>query len=60
MKRAKMRKECSTSKRKAMRKRRAFTPEFKREAVRLCKWETGQRLKLRLILSSPKRRFERW
>jgi transposase len=34
---AKMRKECPMAKRKATRARRAFTPEFKAEAVRLCK-----------------------
>jgi transposase-like protein len=32
-----MREECSMAKREARRKRRAFTPEFKVEAVRLCK-----------------------
>jgi len=32
-----MRKECSMAKREAKRKRRVFTPEFKAEAVRLCK-----------------------
>src|SRR4051812_32951313 len=32
-----MRKECSMAKRKVRRARREFTPEFKAEAVRLCK-----------------------
>jgi transposase len=32
-----MRQECSMAKKQARRKRRAFTPEFKAEAVRLCK-----------------------
>jgi transposase-like protein len=32
-----MREECSMAKREARRKRRAFTPEFKAEAVRLCR-----------------------
>jgi transposase len=32
-----MRQECSMAKKQAARKRRAFTPEFKAEAVRLCK-----------------------
>jgi transposase-like protein len=32
-----MRQECSMAKRQVRRKRRAFTPEFKAEAVRLCK-----------------------
>jgi len=32
-----MRQECSMAKKQAIRKRRAFTPEFKAEAVRLCK-----------------------
>ncbi len=32
-----MREECSMAKREARRARRAFTPEFKAEAVRLCK-----------------------
>jgi transposase len=31
-----MRQECSMAKRQVRRKRRAFTPEFKAEAVRLC------------------------
>jgi transposase-like protein len=34
---AKMREECPMEKRKARRARRAFTAEFKAEAVRLCK-----------------------
>jgi transposase-like protein len=33
---AKMRQECSMSKKQDRRKRRTFTPEFKAEAVRLC------------------------
>jgi len=32
-----MRQECSMAKRQVRRKRRSFTPEFKAEAVRLCK-----------------------
>jgi transposase len=32
-----MRKECSMAKRQTRRARRSFTPEFKAEAVRLCK-----------------------
>jgi transposase-like protein len=32
-----MREECSMAKRQARRKRRSFTPEFKAEAVRLCR-----------------------
>jgi transposase len=32
-----MREECSMAKQQARRKRRKFTPEFKAEAVRLCK-----------------------
>src|SRR6516162_3162177 len=32
-----MREECSMAKREVRRPRRAFTPEFKAEAVRLCK-----------------------
>src|SRR5882762_3189225 len=34
---AKMREECSMAKREARKKRRSFSPEFKAEAVRLCK-----------------------
>jgi transposase len=34
---AKMREECSMSKRQSKRARRSFTAEFKAEAVRLCK-----------------------
>jgi transposase-like protein len=34
---AKMREECSMEKQKARRARRSFSPEFKAEAVRLCK-----------------------
>jgi transposase-like protein len=34
---AKMREECSMTKRETNRKRRSFTPEFKAEAVRLCR-----------------------
>jgi transposase len=34
---AKMREECSMAKRETRRARRSFTPEFKAEAVRLCK-----------------------
>jgi transposase-like protein len=36
-----MREECSMAKRQARRKRRSFTPQFKAEAVRLCR--TGDR-----------------
>jgi transposase-like protein len=32
-----MREECSMAKRQEQRKRRTFSPEFKAEAVRLCK-----------------------
>jgi transposase len=32
-----MREECSMAKQQARRKRRSFTPEFKAEAVRLCR-----------------------
>jgi transposase-like protein len=32
-----MRQECSMAKRQQRRKRRSFTPEFKAEAVRLCR-----------------------
>jgi transposase-like protein len=34
---AKMREECSMEKQKARRARRSFSPEFKAEAVRLCR-----------------------